>query len=222
MKRIKIAIDGHSACGKSTLARDLAHSLGYLYIDSGAMYRAVALDLLESQTDLSDLNSISNRLDTITIDFTPSGQVRLNKRNVESLIRNNEVSSIVSEVAAISLIRKHLVALQQQYGASGGIVMDGRDIGTVVFPNAELKLFVTADLDTRTQRRYDELVQKGKDPDKAVVKQNLLHRDHIDSTREDSPLRQARDAIILDNSTLTREDQLAWALNLITEKFNIK
>ena len=217
MKDINIAIDGHSSCGKSTLAKQLAKALSYVYIDSGAMYRAIALYTINKQIDVKDIDTLVQALDDISIDISyPEGRfsIKLNDVEVTERIKNMDVSSIVSEVAAISEVRRKLVELQQQLGKSKRVVMDGRDIGTVVFPDAELKLFVTASLQVRAQRRYDELTNKGIEVTLEEVEQNLEHRDHIDSTREDSPLLQADDAILIDNSYLNKVQQLEKALDL--------
>lgn len=221
MGDINIAIDGHSSCGKSTLAKDLARHLCYKYIDSGAMYRAVALYFLNHNISPDDHEQVGTSLDkiNITIEY-PDGQFQifLNGEEVTERIKQMDVSSIVSEVAAVSVIRKKLVQLQQEYGHDKKVVMDGRDIGTVVFPKAELKLFVTASLEVRTERRYQELKNKGLEVDKQQVKENLLHRDHIDSTRLDSPLAQAEDAILIDNSRMNRNQQLQLAIELAEQK----
>ncbi len=218
MKRIIIAIDGHSSCGKSTLAKALAKSLRYAYVDTGAMYRAVTLYFLDNHIDLSDVNQVKNALGKIEIHFervNDSNHVFLNGKDVESDIRTMRVSEKVSPVAALSDVRRAMVAQQQQMGKKKGIVMDGRDIGTVVFPNAELKVFLTADTDVRTQRRYDELMSKGQQAEFDAVRKNLTERDFIDSTRADSPLKQAEDAILLDNSALTPYEQLQKVLELV-------
>lgn len=217
-KAITIAIDGYSSTGKSTLAKDLAVALGLNYIDSGAMYRAVALYALEN--NLVHNHEISpelvNKLSEIKISFyfnpeEKKSDTLLNGVNVEDKIRSAAVSDIVSEVAAIPEVRRHLVHLQQKMGKSGGVVMDGRDIGSVVFPNAELKIFMTADEAVRIKRRWKEMKDKGMNVSEEEVRQNLLHRDHLDTTRADSPLVKTSDAIVLDNSTLTRTEQLALA-----------
>ncbi len=216
-RKINIAIDGHSSCGKSTLAKDLAKELGYVYIDSGAMYRAVALYVLENNIDINDRSKIISSLDHISIAIEyPNGNflIKLNGTDITDRIKQMDVSSIVSEVAAISEVRKKLVELQQSLGKNKAVVMDGRDISTVVFPEAELKLFVTASIDVRGERRFLELLQKGTEVDINEVKSNLKHRDHVDSTREDSPLTQTEDAILIDNSYLTREEQLVLAKKL--------
>ncbi|MDA8692950.1 (d)CMP kinase [Saprospiraceae bacterium] len=222
-KNINIAIDGHSSCGKSTLAKDIAKSLSYIYIDSGAMYRAVALYVLNNNIDLNDEEALLSSLDRINIEMkTNRGQfeILLNGEVVTERIIAIDVSSIVSEVAAKSSVRKKLVKVQQQLGQNKGVVMDGRDIGTVVYPNAEVKFFVTADVEVRTQRRYDELQAKGMPTPYDEVKTNLTHRDGIDSTRKDSPLVQASDAILIDNSYMGREEQLFIALKIIKEKIS--
>lgn len=216
-RKIIIAIDGHSSCGKSTLARDVAKSLKYIYVDSGAMYRAVTLYFIWNEIDISDSDQIRESLKKINISFkTKRGKnlCFLNGELVEDDIRSAEVSDLVSEVATISAVRAHLVAMQKEYGKAKGLVMDGRDIGTVVFPEAELKLFVTADLDIRSHRRYLELKNKGKEISFDAVTANLVKRDHIDSTREDSPLKKADDAIVLDNSQLSTKEQLKAVLKL--------
>jgi cytidylate kinase len=215
--KIIIAIDGHSACGKSTLARDLAASLGYAYIDTGAMYRAVTLFFLQNQINYDDPEAVEKALDHIEVRFScVDGQNHtfLNGDDVEDEIRKLYVSQQVSQVAAISAVRRAMVAQQQRMGEERGIVMDGRDIGTVVFPDAKLKLFVTADQSTRINRRLLELEQRGLKISREEVAANLQQRDHIDSTREDSPLRQAEDAILLDNTALSKEQQLEKALAL--------
>ncbi len=210
-RKINIAIDGHSSCGKSTLAKELARALGYVYIDSGAMYRAVSLFVLENKIDISDNNQVISALDNINIEIEyPSGNfiIKLNGKDVTERIKQMDVSNIVSEVAAISRVRKKLVDLQQSLGKNKAVVMDGRDISTVVFPDAELKLFVTANIDVRAERRYLELNQKSIEVDIDEIKSNLKHRDHIDSSRKDSPLMQTEDAILIDNSYMSKEEQL--------------
>ena len=217
MKKITIAIDGLSSCGKSTLAKAIAKQLGYVYGDSGAMYRATTLYFLNKDLDWNNELEVKIALKNIHIHFENidgKNTTFLNKRNVEDDIRTMRVSESVSPVATVSSIRKKMVSLQQEMGKNGGIVMDGRDIGTVVFPNAELKLFITASADVRTQRRYDELLAKGWTVDYEEIKMNLLERDLIDSTREDSPLKKAADAIELDNSDLDEQTQLKEALEL--------
>ena len=222
--KIIVAIDGYSSSGKSTMARDLASRVGYRYIDSGAMYRAVALYALEHDmigADGSvDETALIGDLDKIRIDFelqTDGTQhTTLNGVDVEREIRQLRVSSVVSPVATIVAVRHRLVALQQSMGESRGIVMDGRDIGTTVFPDAELKIFVDASPQTRAQRRFTELVEKGAQVSYADVLANVVHRDEVDLTRAESPLRKANDAIAIDNSHMTREEQSTWLL----EQFN--
>jgi len=226
MKKIIIAIDGHSSCGKSTMAKDLAKAIRYKYIDSGAMYRAITLYFLKNQffkDDVLDMIAIKQEIDNIHISFcynekTGNSDTFLNGENVENEIRRMDVSEKVSLVAAIGFIREALVKQQRAMGDEKGIVMDGRDIGTVVFPNAELKLFVTARPEVRARRRVDELLAKGEQVDFEEVLKNIEKRDFLDSTREDSPLRQAPDAVVLDNSDMTIEEQNALLLKLLEEK----
>lgn len=212
--KIIIAIDGYSSCGKSTLARALAQKVGYKYIDSGAMYRAVTLYALQEKiidTEL-DKEALINSLKDVNIDFEVKAdgrnEVVLAGNNVEWKIRTPSITEWVSPVAAISEVRTKLVAIQRKIAEEKGVVMDGRDIGTVVFPNAELKIFVNADLEIRANRRWQELLEKSIKVSLDDVKENLLRRDMIDSRRSDSPLRQAKDAILLDTSHLSREEQL--------------
>jgi len=215
MKKIIVAIDGYSACGKSTLAKALAKALHYAYLDSGAMYRAVTLFFLETKTDYHDQKAVEAALTDIEIHFERvDGQNHtfLNGRDVERDIRSMEVSEHVSPVSAISAVRRAMVRQQQAMGRRRGIVADGRDIGTVVFPDAELKIFLVADPDVRTSRRHLELAAKGIDADWNQIQQNLLDRDRIDSSRADSPLRQAADAVVMDNTLLSEEQQLGQAL----------
>ncbi|MCC6687870.1 MAG: (d)CMP kinase [Saprospiraceae bacterium] len=224
LKKIIIAIDGYSSCGKSTLARELARVLHYIYIDTGAMYRAVTLYFINHNIDFKNEEEVTNALNNISIDFRKiKSEIHtfLNSQDVETSIRSMQVSELVSEVSAISSVRSFLVQQQQAMGQQKGIVMDGRDIGTVVFPSAELKIFLTASPEIRATRRKKEYEQKGIDISLEEVKNNLAHRDHIDSTREDSPLRQAADAILLDNSYLTKEEQLKFVLDLMSEKINL-
>ncbi len=220
--RITIAIDGYSSSGKSSMARQLARALGYRYVDSGAMYRAVTLAAMR-QGAINHDGSVNSEalcqiLPDIHIDFaTEAGQqyTLLNGENVESQIRSMEVSSHVSAVAALGMVRKAMVALQKSYGTEGGIIMDGRDIGTAVFPAAEIKIFVNASAETRARRRYLELQAKGDTATTyAEVLDNVISRDHIDETRAESPLRRADDAIDLDNSDMTIEQQNQWLLDL--------
>ena len=224
-KKLTIAIDGFSSCGKSTLAKDLASQLNYIFIDSGAMYRAVTLYCLRNNWisgNQIQITEIINALSTISIEFKIDDQgnksIYLNGENCENEIRQGYVASSVSRIAEIKEVREKLVHEQQKMGEKGGIVMDGRDIGTVVFPQADLKLFVTASIEVRTQRRYLELTQKGIQMTLDEVKDNLVERDFIDSNRKESPLIQAKEAILLDNSKMTREDQLQWALDLVASK----
>lgn len=224
MKRIIIAIDGFSSCGKSTMAKALARNIGYLYFDSGAMYRAVALFCMQNgliEGEEINTAALLNRLDEIHISFeadpeTKNSVTLLNGVNVEHEIRSLEVSRFVSKVAALDFVRSAMVDQQREMGKQKGIVMDGRDIGTTVFPDAEMKVFVTASAEVRAQRRYDELVARGDKPDFNDILENVLQRDHIDQTREVSPLRKADDALLLDNSNLTREEQMNW----LVETFN--
>ena len=224
MKRITIAIDGYSSCGKSTMAKDLAKEIGYIYVDSGAMYRAVTLfaitnNLFDDENNLK-ADDLCKRLDEIKFKFHLNAEGRpeawLNGKNVEQRIRTMEVSSRVSQVAAIPAVRTRMVAMQQEMGKNKGVVMDGRDIGTTVFPDAELKIFVTASSAVRAQRRYEELKAKGMEADFDEIRRNVEERDYIDSHREVSPLQKADDAIELDNSHLTIEEQKQW----LKEKFN--
>ena len=218
MKRITIAIDGFSSCGKSTMAKDLAREVGYIYIDSGAMYRAVTLYCLDNglfTPDGIDTAQLEAAMPNIRISFqlnpeTQRPMTYLNGVNVEDRIRTMEVSTRVSPVAALPFVREALVKLQQEMGQAKGIVMDGRDIGTVVFPDAELKIFVVASAEIRAQRRYDELKAKGQEASYEEILANVKERDYIDQNREVSPLRQAEDAILLDNSNLTIEEQKQW------------
>ena len=218
-KKITIAIDGYAGCGKSTLAKALAKALQYTFIDSGAMYRAVAFYCLAqgfiSEDDEIDSTQLLKQLDQISIILSPDQKVWLNNQDITEVIRSPKVAGVVSKVAAIKAVRTKLVELQRQMSVGGGIVMDGRDIGTVVFPNAELKIFVTASIEVRTQRRLAELKTKGEDIDQEAVQHNLLDRDHQDSTRAESPLKQATDAVVLDTSALSREEQLDWALSRV-------
>ncbi len=227
MKQITIAIDGYSSCGKSTVSRDLANELGYVYIDTGAMYRAVTLYCLQKhiiQTGRAvDALKVIRELLNIKIEFRYSAEAGksetyLNGKNVEEEIRSMDVSDLVSPVSAIHEVRKMMVYLQRQMGKAGGVVMDGRDIGTTVFPDAELKIFMTADLDVRVERRKQELIAKGIMVKDADVRRNLQKRDDEDSTRAISPLKQAPDAVVLDTTGLTREQQLKKALRWAKEK----
>lgn len=219
MQPIIITLDGYSSCGKSTLARALAQELNYVFIDSGAMYRAITLYFLRNHIDWTNQQAVVDALQEINLQFhynpnTGSSDMYLNDENVEALIRDMLVSERVSDIAAIKEVREFAVAQQQEMGKRKGIVMDGRDIGTTVFPDAELKLFITADPAVRVERRFKEMLAKNPNITIEEVKDNLEMRDYIDSHREVSPLRKADDAIVLDNSHLTREEQLAAALKL--------
>lgn len=223
MQPIIITLDGFSSCGKSTLARQLAAELNYVFIDSGAMYRAITLYFLRNHTDWNNHTAVVDALKEITLDFqynplTGNSDMFLNDENVEALIRDMLVSEHVSEVAAVKEVREFGVAQQQLMGVKKGIVMDGRDIGTTVFPQAELKIFVTADPAVRVERRFKELYAKNPNISIEEVKTNLEMRDYTDSNREFSPLRKAADAIELDNSMLTREEQLDIVLKWAKEK----
>ncbi|MDF1697088.1 MAG: (d)CMP kinase [Saprospiraceae bacterium] len=215
-----IAIDGYSSCGKSTLAKALAKELSYVYVDSGAMYRAVTYYFLKHDVAIHSEKEVDLALDKITIDFANikgKNICFLNNENVENEIRSMRISNNVSEVAAIGKVREKLVKLQRQIARNSSIVMDGRDIGTVVFPNADIKFFVTADKTIRAERRYNELIENGKEVTLREVQQNLEHRDKVDTTRAISPLKKADDAIEIDNTHLNREDQLKLALSYITQ-----
>lgn len=223
MNKIVIAVDGFSSCGKSTLAKQLAKTLNYIFVDSGAMYRAITLYFLENNIRFNDTVAIEWALKNIQLKFeyvaeTGKSDMLLNGVNVEQQIREMRISENVSPVATIEAVRTFAVAAQQQMGKEKGLVMDGRDIGTTVFPDAELKIFVTANTDVRVERRWLELQAKGEQVSKDEVKKNLLERDHIDTTRAISPLQKAADAIVLDNSNLTREQQLALALQWAKER----
>lgn len=221
MKKITIAIDGYSSCGKSTMAKSLAKNLGYIYVDSGAMYRAVTLFALREGLFTEDgiaEEKLEALLPNINISFvndeaTGKPQTYLNGECVENEIRNMEVSSHVSPIAALGFVREAMVKLQQLMGEKKGIVMDGRDIGTTVFPNAELKIFVTASAEVRAQRRFNELKAKGEVANYEDILKNVVERDYIDMHREVSPLKQADDAILLDNSNMTIEEQQEWLQN---------
>ncbi len=227
--KLTIAVDGYSSCGKSTLAKTLAKELGYLFVDSGAMYRAVTLYFLEHKISISSLQTDSNKellntyLDKITINFekntdTNSYEVCLNGRNVEKEIRQMDVSLNVSTVSTLKEVRQKLVAIQQELGKNKGVVMDGRDIGTVVFPDAELKIFMTADIDERARRRFKELTDKNIATTLEEVKENLRQRDYDDTHRNESPLLQAKDAIVLDNTILSQKESLEFVLELFVER----
>lgn len=222
-KKIIITIDGWSSCGKSTLAKQLARSLGYVYIDSGAMYRAITLYFLRNHTDWTDETEVAEALKNINLSFeynehSNQSEIHLNDENVEYVIRDMVVAEKVSDVAAIKAVREFAVHQQQMMGKKKGIVMDGRDIGTTVFPNAALKIFMTADIAIRVERRFREMYEKNPNVSLEEVKTNLEMRDYIDSNREVSPLRRAEDAVLLDNSNLTMQQQLDIALNLFKER----
>ncbi len=226
MKKITIAIDGYSSCGKSTMAKDLAKEIGYIYVDTGAMYRAVTLFALRNNLIINNdiaTDKLEEALPQIEISFklnneTGRPDTYLNNRNVEKEIRSIEVSSHVSLVAAQPFVRRHLVAQQQLMGLNKGVVMDGRDIGTTVFPDAEMKIFVTADPRIRAERRYEELKAKGMTADFFEILKNVQQRDYADTHRETSPLRQADDAIVLDNSSMSIGEQKQWLMNIFEEK----
>ena len=226
MRKITVAIDGHSSCGKSTMAKDLARRVGYVYVDTGAMYRCVTLYALRHGLFLDDgtikTEELQKSMDDIKITFvfnpeTGRPDAYLNGEYVEREIRSLEVSNHVSPIATLGFVREDMVRQQREMGMEGGIVMDGRDIGTVVFPNAELKVFVTASAEVRAQRRYDELKQKGMEADYDDILKNVVERDYIDSHREVSPLRQADDALLLDNSHMTIDEQNQWLLERFEE-----
>ena len=225
MSKITIAIDGYSSCGKSTLAKSLAQKLHYHYIDTGAMYRAVTLYCLRNNIiNESGINkeALLNKLPEIHVSFvyntdTKSSEVFLNEEHVEKEIRTMEVANHVSAISSIKEVRIKMVMLQREMGKNKGVIMDGRDIGSHVFPDAELKLFMTADENTRTQRRLDELSSKGEFHSFDDVKQNLKKRDFDDSTRKENPLIQAKDAVVLDNTDITKEEQLEYVLKLIDD-----
>ena len=225
MKKITIAIDGHSSCGKSTMAKDLAREVGYVYVDTGAMYRSVTLYALRNGLFTNEgikEDELRQQMPNIQISFkfnpeTGRPDTYLNGELVEQDIRTMEVSSHVSPIATLSFVREAMVAQQQQMGKDKGVVMDGRDIGTVVFPDAELKIFVTASAEVRAQRRYDELKAKGMEADYDDILKNVQERDYIDSHREVSPLRQAPDAILLDNSQMTIAEQKEWLMQRFNE-----
>ena len=223
MEKIIITIDGYSSCGKSTLAKALANELNYVFIDSGAIYRAITLYFLRNHVDWNSTEEVVDALKNITLEFNYSEEtgiyeIFLNDENVEWLIRDMVVAENVSEVAAVKEVREYAVAQQRKMGDIKGIVMDGRDIGTTVFPNAELKIFLIADPAVRVERRFREMLPKNPHITIDEVKANLEMRDYIDSNREVSPLRKAGDAIVLDNSNLCTKDQLKMALRLVKEK----
>lgn len=226
MKKITVAIDGYSSCGKSTVAKDLAREVGYVYVDSGAMYRSVTLFCQRNGLIVDnkvDEKALAAQLDNVKIEFrlnpqTGKADTYLNGENVENEIRSLKVSSQVSIVAALGFVREAMVRLQQQFGVNKGVVMDGRDIGTTVFPDAELKIFMTADPEVRAQRRYEELKEKGQEESFASILENVKQRDYIDEHREVSPLQKAADAVVLDNGNITKEQQKEWLLKLFRER----
>ncbi len=227
MKKIIITIDGWSSCGKSTLAKQMAKELGYLYVDSGAMYRAITLYFLRNNIDWAEKKEVKQALKSINLEFifnpkSNNSEIYLNEENVEYLIRDLVIAEKVIDVAAIREVREFAVAQQQKMGEKKGIVMDGRDIGTVVFPKAELKIFMTADNAVRVQRRFKELYEKNPNITIEEVKNNLEMRDYIDSHREVSPLRKAKDAIELDNTDLTEQEQFQKAMNMVKQVSGVK
>ena len=226
MEKIIVAIDGYSSCGKTTIAKALAERLNYAYINTGAMYRAVTLYLLDNQIDYTDIEAVKEALSNIKIHFEFDAEkgncTFLNDINVEHQLRNLRIANAVSPVSAISIVRREMVRQQQEMGKQKGVVLEGRDIGTVVFPDAELKIFMTSNIKVRTQRRFDELTAKGEKVTFEEVKTNLLERDKIDSSREDSPLRKADDAIVLDNSDLSQEKQLEIAEGWVKDRLNVR
>jgi len=229
-KKIIIAIDGYSSSGKSTIAKATAKYLGYKYIDSGSMYRTVTLfalrnNLIDKKNSIVQEEKLKNLLDTVHINFKINDlkkrqEIYLNNENVEDEIREMEVSNYVSFISKIKFVREKMVRIQQELGKEKGIVMDGRDIGTVVFPNAELKIFMNAKAEVRAERRYKELNEKGVIVSYEEILENVKSRDHIDETRDESPLRKASDAIELDNSSMSEDEQLHWILGLLEKKIN--
>lgn len=223
MKKISIAIDGFSSCGKSTMAKQLAKAISYIYVDTGAMYRVVTLAALRAGVMESgdvDLEKLNECVKNLEINLDANAKVYLNGADVENEIRGLEVSNWVSKISAIGFVREKLLDIQRELGAQKGVVMDGRDIGTVVLPNAELKIFVTADADVRAKRRYDELLRKGSPATYEEVLDNIKMRDYNDVNRMVSPLVQAPDALLLDNSYMTIEEQNTWLLNKVKEACN--
>ena len=223
--KLIIAIDGHSSCGKSTVAKDLAKKINYTYIDSGAMYRVVTLFAMRNNlvnNDKIDENKLHHLIDQISISFQYNDEKQrhetyLNGELVEDEIRSLDVSNNVSLIAKIKFVREKMVAFQRELSKEGGVIMDGRDIGTVVFPNAELKIFMTADVEVRAIRRYKELKDKGEDVSLDDIRENVKKRDFIDENRDESPLRKAEDAIVLNNSKLSKEEQLDWIIEKMNE-----
>ena len=226
--RLSIAIDGYSSCGKSTIAKDLAKKLNYIYIDSGAMYRAITLYAMEHNLikgSKIDLKALKEHLSDINISFkfnrkTKVNETYLNDKNVEAEIRRLNVSNKVSLISTIDFVRRRLVELQWEMAADGRVVMDGRDIGTVVLPNADLKIFMTASAEIRAERRHKELLEKGEDVSLDEILKNIEERDHLDTTRKISPLKKADDAIVLDNSKLTQDEQLYWIIKIVENIIN--
>lgn len=223
MKKIVIALDGYSSCGKSTTAKLVAAELGYAYIDTGAMYRAVTLYFLRNHVSLTNPREVREALEKIDVDFhynpkTTRNEVYLNGLNVEDEIRKMYISNQVSEVSVVPEVRRAMVAQQQKMGRKRGVVMDGRDIGTAVFPDAEVKVFMTADVDTRARRRQEELLEKKQLVNLDDIRENLQKRDHIDSTRKESPLRRADDAHLLDTSHMTIDEQVDFVLEKVASK----
>ncbi|WP_321280236.1 (d)CMP kinase [Marinifilum fragile] len=224
-KKLIIAIDGHSSCGKSTVAKDLAKKINYTYIDSGAMYRVVTLFAMRNaliNNDKVDENKLSHLIDQVSISFQYNDEKQrhetyLNGELVEDEIRSLAVSNNVSLIAKIKFVREKMVAFQRELSKEGGVIMDGRDIGTVVFPNADLKIFMTADVEVRAIRRYKELKDKGEEVSLNDIRENVKKRDFIDENRDESPLRKAEDAIVLNNSKLSKEEQLDWIVERMNE-----
>lgn len=214
---INIAIDGYSSCGKSTIAKALAKEIGFTYIDSGAMYRCVTLFFIQQNIDLTNEQAISAALEKITLDVNET-EFLLNGKDVSNEIRNMQISQLVSKVAAIKLVRTKMVAIQQAVGNSKNVVMDGRDIGTAVFPKAQLKIFMTAEPEIRAKRRYDELIAKSENVSLSEIAENISMRDYEDTHRSESPLRQAEDAIVLDNSNLNPTEQLNFVKDLLSSR----
>lgn len=224
-KKIIIAVDGHSSCGKSTLAKEIAKRLSYIYVDTGAMYRAVTLYFMQNNLIVDgklNTENIDKELTKISIEFRRESNgilhAFLNNKDVEKPIRTMEVSNLVSEVSKHAIVRKKMVALQQKMGKEKGIILDGRDIGTVVYPKAEVKLFLTAESSIRAQRRFDEIIEKGDTVSFEAVLKNITERDYQDEHRKESPLKKASDAVVIDNSSLNREEQLEKALEIIQKK----
>ena len=219
MKKIKIAVDGHSSCGKSTLAKQIAKHFGFTYIDTGAMYRTIALFAMRNgmiaPDGTPDENLLQEKIADISVTFLKDGHAALNGEDVEREIRTLEVSNTVSKIAALKFVRQEMVTLQRKMAEDTSVIMDGRDIGTVVFPDAELKIFVTADDEVRAQRRFNELTSKGEQVTFDEVLKNVRERDLLDTTREESPLRKADDAILLDNSFMTIDEQFEVAKNFV-------